>query len=155
MFWLRTIVFVYIGVAALWYVASIVALVVGYAGARDSVEKDQIRWILAGSILALFPIGYSWYLAYWQPIEFGGGAAIWPMFAASTCFTLSIAVAITRYRLLQLDQLLTSGLAYFVVSCLAAVVYCAMVVIGMLIFNIQGPSIEQAAWVSGSALVNV
>jgi transcriptional regulator with GAF, ATPase, and Fis domain len=32
-------------------------------------------------------------------------------------------------------------------------VYCALVVTGMLLFGIPGPSLEQAAWVSGSALV--
>src|SRR5207302_11103039 len=135
------------------YLASIGALVHGYVRARNLMERNQIRWILIGSILATVPFGYAIYLANWHPEEFGGGAAIWPMFAASACFTFAYAVGITRYRLLQFDQLLNSGLAYVVVSCLAALVYCALVVIGMLLFGTRDPTLDQAAWVSCSALV--
>lgn len=151
--WLRDIIFTYFAVAILWYVASIVALVHSYVTARESVERDQLRWILVGSMLALVPFGYTLYLANWHPGELSSGAAIWPMFAASACFTLSFAIGITRYRLLQFDQILGSGLAYVLVSFFAAMIYCALVVIAMLLFGGRGPSLEQAAWVSGSALV--
>ncbi len=153
MYWLRDVVFTYFGVAAIWYFASVAALIHGYIRARSLVEHNQIRWILIGSILAILPFGYAIYLANWHPAEFAGGAAIWPMFAASVCFTFAYAVGITRYRLLQFDQLLSSGLAYFMVSVFAALIYCALVVIGMLLFGSRGPSLEQAAWVGGSALI--
>jgi len=151
--WLRDIIFSYFGIAILWYVASIVALIHSYVSARDVAERDQLRWILAGSLLALVPFGYILYLANWHPGLLSSGAAIWPMFAASACFTFSFAIGITRYRLMQIDQLLGSGLAYVLVSVLAALIYCALVVIAMLLFGGRGPSLEQAAWVSGSALV--
>jgi transcriptional regulator with GAF, ATPase, and Fis domain len=151
--WLRDTVFVYIAVAAGWYVASIFALVHGFFAARDLTEREQHRWLLIGTALALIPIGYSVFLANRHPIEFSGGAASWPMFLASACVTFAFAVAITRYRLLQFDQLLSSGLAYFLVSGFAALIYCALVVSGMLLFGARGPSLEQAAWVGGSALV--
>jgi len=151
--WLRDTVFVYIAFAAGWYVASIAALVHGFFVARDLTEREQHRWLLIGSALALIPIGYSVFLANRHPIEFSGGAASWPMFVASACVTFAFAVAITRYRLLQFDQLLSSGLAYFLVSGFAALIYCALVVSGMLLFGARGPSLEQAAWVGGSALV--
>jgi transcriptional regulator with GAF, ATPase, and Fis domain len=151
--WLRDVVFTYFGVAAVWYLASIGALIHGYVRARNLTERNQVRWILIGSILATVPFGYAIYLANWHPEEFGGGAAIWPMFAASACFTFAYAIGITRYRLLQLDQLLSSGMAYFLISGFAALIYCALVVIGMLLFGSRGPSLEQAAWVGGSALI--
>lgn len=151
--WLRDVIFTYFGVAAVWYLASIGALIHGYISARQLTERNQIRWILIGSILATVPFGYAIYLANWHPEEFGGGAAIWPMFAASACFTFAYAIGITRYRLLQFDQLLSSGLAYFLISGFAALIYCALVVVGMLLFGSRGPSLEQAAWVGGSALI--
>jgi transcriptional regulator with GAF, ATPase, and Fis domain len=151
--WLRDLIFTYFGVAAVWYLASVGALIHGYVRARNVMERNQVRWILIGSALAIVPFGYAIYLANWHPEEFGGGAAVWPMFAASACFTFAYAIGITRYRLLQLDQLLGSGLAYFLISGFAALIYCALVVIGMLLFGSRGPSLEQALWVGGSALV--
>lgn len=152
-FWLRDLIFTYLGVASVWYLASVAALVHGYFRAQSLVERNQVRWILIGSILAIAPFGYAMYLASTHPGEFAGGATIWPMFAASACFTFAYAIGITRYRLLQFDQLLSSGLAYFMVSVFAALIYCALVVTGMLLFGSRGPSLEQAAWVGGSALV--
>lgn len=151
--WLRNVIFLYFGIAALWYVASIVALLHSYRRARNPIERNQIRWILGGSLLALVPYSYALYLANRHPGELASGAAIWPLFAASACFTFAFAVGITRYRLLQFDQIMGSGLAYVFVSGLAALIYCALVVIGMLLFGARGPTLEQAAWVGGSALV--
>lgn len=152
----RGTVFVYLGVALLWYAAIVYCLAHSFRTARDLTERDQVRWILYGSVLASVPLLYSLYLAIFRPGEFGGGAATWPMFAASVCFTGSFAVSITRYRLLQLDQLVSSGVAYFLVSGLAAAVYYLLVFTGALVMGwtgVSGPSVEQALWVSGVALV--
>jgi transcriptional regulator with GAF, ATPase, and Fis domain len=151
--WLRNVIFGYFAVAIIWYVASIAGLIHSYVNAKETIERDQLRWILIGSLLALLPFGYALYLANWRSGELSGGAAMWPMFAASVCFTLAFAIGITRYRLLQFDQLLGSSLAYVFVSFLAGLIYCAMVVIAMLLFGGEGPSLQQAAWVSGSVLV--
>ena len=77
------------------------------------------------------PIGYTLYLIIGQLDDFGAGAATWPMFAASVCFTAAFIVSMTRYRLMQLDQIVSSGMIYFVVSFLAIAVYYAVVFLGM------------------------
>src|SRR4029079_8802603 len=138
------------------YLACVVCLSHSYRRATDEVERNQVRWIFIGSILATIPLGYSLYLAIRWRQELTGGAALWPMFAASVFFTAAFAISITRYRLLQLQHLLSSGMAYFLVSTLAALVYYVLVFAGTLIMGRQGessPSLEQAFWVSGSALV--
>lgn len=150
------LIYAYLAVAAALYLASVLCLAHSYRRATDGVERNQVRWIFIGSILATVPLGYSLYLSVWQRLEMTGGAALWPMFAASVCFTGAFAISITRYRLLQLDQLLTSGVAYFLVSALAALTYYVLVFAGTLIMGTKGesgPSVEQAFWVSGSALV--
>jgi transcriptional regulator with GAF, ATPase, and Fis domain len=150
------LIYAYLVVAAALYLASVCCLAHSYRTAIDTVERNQVRWIFIGSILAMVPLGYSLYLSVWQRLEMTGGAALWPMFAASVCFTGAFAISITRYRLLQLDQLLTSGVAYFLVSALAALTYYVLVFAGTLIMGTKGesgPSLEQAFWVSGSALV--
>lgn len=153
---LRGVIFTYLVVAAILYLMSVVFLAHSYWTAHGEVERNQVRWIFFGSLLATLPLGYSLYLAVWWTKEFAGGAAMWPMFAASICFALAFTISITRYRLLQLDQLITSGMAYFLVSVLAAAIYYALVFVGTLVMGghgVTGPSMEQAFWVSGVALV--
>lgn len=154
--WLRNVIYAYFAVAGTLYFASVACLAHSYRTAAGIVERNQVRWIFIGSMLATIPLGYSFYLAIWRRGEFSGGGALWPMFAASVCFTVAFAVSITRYRLLQLDQLVGAGVAYFLVSGLAAAVYYVLVFAGTLVLGRntnEGPSLEQAFWVSGSSLV--
>lgn len=149
-------VFIYLGVSGLWYLACVVCLLHSYRTAVDSTERNQVKWILFGSLAAIAPIGYSLYLAFWSPADFGAGAATWPMFAASVCFTVAFAVSITRYRLMQLDQIIGSSMIYFLISFLAGLAYYAVVFVGTLFVGRQmmgGPSLGQALMVSTTALV--
>ena len=153
---LARVIYGYFGVAAILYLASVFCLAHSYRRAQNEVEGNQVRWIFVGSVLAIIPLGYSLYSAVWLRQDLTGGPALWPMFTASVCFTLAFTVSITRYRLLQLDQLLTSGVAGLFGDALAALVYYSLVFGGTLIMGTQGesgPSLEQAFWVSGSALV--
>jgi transcriptional regulator with GAF, ATPase, and Fis domain len=146
----------YFGVAAAWYLASVACLVHSYRHAADAGERDQVRWILFGAVAALAPLGYSLYLALAEGPRFVGGAATWPMFAASACVTVAFTVSITRYRMMQLDQILSAGAAYFLFSVAAGAVYCALMFLGMLLVGSRagdGPSLVQALWAAATALV--
>src|SRR5262249_42086937 len=116
---LRVAIYAAFGVASVWYLASVVALVHSFRTAPDGTERNQVKWILFGALAALLPIGYTLYLALWEPDDFGAGAATWPMFAASVCFTAAFTISITRYRLMELDQLISSGMRNFLISFLA------------------------------------
>jgi transcriptional regulator with GAF, ATPase, and Fis domain len=149
-------IFCYIGIAALWYVASVVSLVHSYRTAITTTERNQVKWILMGAAAALVPIGYSLYLAFADKSRFGGGAATWPMFAASACVTVAFTISITRYRLMQLDQLISSGVIYFLISSLVGAAYYGLVFAVMVVLGIrvgEGPSLGQVVWVGGLWLV--
>ena len=148
--------YVYFVFAAVWYLASVVSLLHSFFTAADAVEKNQVKWILFGAAAALAPIGYSLYLARFYPEQFGGGAATWPMFTASLFLTAALTISITRYRLFQLDQLLSSGVVYFLLSFLAGLVYYGIAFVGLVFVNSRSgewPSVIQALLVSGTALV--
>jgi transcriptional regulator with PAS, ATPase and Fis domain len=152
---LRLVIYVYLGIAGIMYLFSIAALLHSFWTVTDRTEHNQVKWILCGAILALLPIGYSLYLAFWDRDAFGAGAATWPMFAASVCLTVAFAVSITRYRLMELDQILTSGVAYFSISFLAGLLYYAVLFVGTLLFNqvMDSTTLTQALIVSTTALV--
>jgi transcriptional regulator with GAF, ATPase, and Fis domain len=147
-------IYAYLGVAALWYLASVVCLVHSYRFASDDTERNQVKWILIGSLGALVPIGTTLYLAAVERNAFGGGAATWPMFAASVCFTAAFTISITRYRLMQLDQIVSSGMIYFAISFVTGLGYYAVVFVGMLLAGWRsGSLLSQALLVSTTTLV--
>ncbi len=151
-----SVALVYIGVAAFWYVGCLAALVHSYWTAPDATARNQVKLILCGALAAAVPIGYTLYLAFGEPREFAGGGATWPMFAASACVTVALAVSITRYRLMQLDRIISSGMSYFLLSSLAGLVYCGVVFLGTLLFSRwmgAGPNLTQALGVSSSVLL--
>src|SRR5262249_59884659 len=107
-------------------------------------------------VTALVFIGYSLYLAFLEQGRFGGGAATWPMFAASLCITVAFAISITRYRLMELDQLVSSGFIYFLISFVAGLVYYGLVFAGMVLVDSHvgaGPTLGHVLAVSSTALV--
>ncbi len=116
-------IYCYFGVAALWYLASVVCLLHSYRTASSLLEHNQVKCILFGTLASLAPIGYSLYLALAERQRFGGGEATWPMFLASLCVTAAFAISITRYRLMQLDQIINSSVVYILISSLVGVVY--------------------------------
>lgn len=150
---LRVVIFSYMGVASLWYLASVVGLINSYRKAHDQAERNQVKCIMFGSFVALLPIGYTLFMILFVPKDFGSGAATWPMFAASVCFTVAFVVSITRYRLMQVDQIISSGVVYFLISFLAGLVYYGVFFLGMFITGMASPTLSQAFGVSTTALV--
>ena len=78
------------------------------------------------------------------------------MFTASLFLTAALTISITRYRLFQLDQLLSSGVVYFLLSFLAGLVYYGIAFVGLVFVNSRSgewPSVIQALLVSGTALI--
>ena len=77
------------------------------------------------------------------------------MFGASVCLTVAFTISITRYRLMELDKAISSGVVYFVVSFVAGLTYYGLVFMGTLFFHrvIGSPTISQALTVSTTALL--
>jgi transcriptional regulator with GAF, ATPase, and Fis domain len=154
--WMVNWVYGYFGVALLLYLSSIVCLLHSFRVALNVVERNQVKWILIGSVFALLPLGYSLYLAVLEKAKFGAGDATWPMFIASLLVTLSFTISITRYRLMELDQLVSSGAAYFAISVLAVVLYYGLLFTGVLLLGSHissWPSFGQALGVSCTVLM--
>jgi transcriptional regulator with GAF, ATPase, and Fis domain len=153
------VIYTYLAVAGLWYLASVACLMHSYRAASNPSERNQVRWLRYGSLGALIAIGYTLYLAGWERNDFAGGGATWPMFMASVCITVGFAVSITRYRLMQLDQFISSGVVYFLISFLAGLVYYGVVFGAMFAANVMGgrgiaqPSMTQTVWVIATVLV--
>jgi transcriptional regulator with GAF, ATPase, and Fis domain len=113
---LRTGIFMYLTVAAFFFMLSVACLVRSFLSARNPMERSQVKWILWAGLGASLPICYTLYLAYFHTTEFAFGAARAPMFLASASFMVAYAVGIARYKLMLVDQVLTRGMWYYVLS---------------------------------------
>lgn len=154
---LLPLIYIAFGIAALWYLACMAALVHSVRTLQDPMEKKQVRCVLFGVFFSHFPIAWSLYIVLVEPARFVEGAATWPMFGASIVVTLAFAIGMTRYRLMELDKILTSGMGYVLVSVLAGLMYYAVVFVGTLFYGhmVSNSTFPAAITVSTAALLFV
>lgn len=114
-------------VVALWSLFLVVILPVGgvlslFVRFRRSslVVRTQIRWVLFGSLIAAisFPLGI-WFLAD-HPLWSGGLTLV-----ALAVIPVTITVAITRYRLFDIDRLISRTVSYTLVVVVLGLVFTA------------------------------
>src|SRR5207302_11467276 len=59
---LRNVTLSYLRLASLWYLASVVSLVHSYLTATDVTQRNQVKWIVFGALVASVLIGYTLHL---------------------------------------------------------------------------------------------
>src|SRR5262249_22827831 len=119
-------------------------------GAQTRAERNQAGWILLASLLAALLIGYLLALVWFDVSTLGRDSAAWPMFGVSLLFTLAYALCITRYRLMQDEELFKRSVVYVALSVLAGLIYSGMLVLsGMLIGDQFFSTRRGTSWVAG------
>lgn len=128
---LMALVWIYLGLAALMFLGCVASLIHASWTIRQGVQKNQVRWLLGGALLAGFFVAYSLYLALATPRAFAVGAATWSMFAASLVFIFSHAVSIAKYRLLQMDEIVQRGFWYLAISFAGGLLYYGLLLLAI------------------------
>ncbi len=137
--WIKTAAAGYVALATVMFAGCLVALIHSFVSSRSQEERNQVKWILFGAALATLPVTYTLYLAVRDPVAFALGGATPPMFLASICFTLAFAVAITKYRLMQVGEIINRSVVYFGISTAVAILYYALLMLGSLWWGSQLP----------------
>jgi two-component system NarL family sensor kinase len=83
-------------------VATLVCLVLRFRASRG-VERQQLRWVAAGATVAVFVL---------MPLPVPGRPPVVLVYVAVLCVPASVAVAVLRYRLWDLDRLISRALVY-------------------------------------------
>ncbi|MBS0261458.1 MAG: sigma 54-interacting transcriptional regulator, partial [Planctomycetes bacterium] len=109
-------IFVYLGIAAIYFVATVVAVVSSFLTTRNTLLQNQVRWILGAAAVAIAPVGYALSLAYFEKEKFALGATSLPMFLASFSFMLAYAIGIVRHKLMLVDEILSRGMVYYILN---------------------------------------
>lgn len=100
----------------------------------DQVERVQIRWL--GAAVALCVTGFAG-----TAIESGIRADDEPLlmtlvlYAGILAMPIAIGVAVTRYRLYEIDRLISRGLAWVVLSAILLIVYAGAILVLQAVFG--------------------
>ena len=135
--WIKGLAIGYIGLSVVVFGLCIVCLLASYRAATNRAERSQAYWILLASLLSVFPIGYLLWSAWWEPARLGQDSAAWPMYVVSLLYTVAYALSITRYKLMQVEELYNRGKIYVLASLLAGLFYPVMLVVTTLLIGDQ------------------
>ena len=64
-----------------------------------------------------------------DPATLGRGNAAWPMFGVSLLYTVAYAFSITRYKLMQVEDIINRSAVYFAFSLTAGLIYSGVLLV--------------------------
>jgi hypothetical protein len=116
--------------------ASIASLIHAGFSQRDAVSRAQLRWALGGFVIGLgvalltFPPAFGWVSGpFWDLV---------PSFSFTLGFLVigvSLAIAVLRYRLFDIDLIIRKTLVYGALTLLLALIYFGSVVLLQILFS--------------------
>jgi hypothetical protein len=131
--------------AASW-LASIASQALSFR--RSSGERrQQLKWLLAGSVVTFAGLGLAT-LVRGVP----GGVELSMMVIVFLALPASIGVAVLRYRLFDIDRIVSRTLAYAIVTGLLVGVYAGLVLLTTEVFGFRTPVAVAASTLAAAAL---
>jgi hypothetical protein len=132
-------------------IAGAVSLVVRVRRARGT-ERQQLRWIAASLALVMLAVGSGFAIGLLVSGSSEDGLAWIPAMVAFPTIPIAIGIAVLRYRLYEIDRIVSRTIAYTIVTGILGATY------GGIVLLLQGPlgSVtggESPLAVAGSTLV--
>jgi hypothetical protein len=123
---------------------------------RSSGERrQQLKWLLAGAVVCLLGGAVVTLVSTLDTHPSAlAQAAIGIGSAAIIAFPLSIGVAILKYRLYDIDRIISRTLAYAIVTGLLAGLYAGLVLLATQVLTVKTPVAVAAATLAAAALFN-
>ncbi len=149
--WWNALTTVASAVLALSWLGSLAAQVLSYR--RSSGERrQQLKWLLTGSAIT----GACLAVSFTQPA--GGSAASKVIAVIVTVGMLAlpaaVGVAILKYRLFDIDRIISRTLGYVLVTGLLVGIYAGLVLLATHVVSIKTPVAVAAATLAAAALFN-
>jgi hypothetical protein len=140
---------VFFPLLALCWLASVAGQVARYT--RSSGERrQQLKWLLTGAVAGVAGLGIS------VALRAGPGSLAWASSAASVAAPLalpvSMGVAVFKYRLFDIDRIVSRTLGYAIVTGLLLGVYAGLVLLATGVLAVHTPVAVAAATLAAAAL---
>jgi hypothetical protein len=131
------------------------ALAVRYARSSGE-ERLQLKWIVAAGplvVAAAIPFAFVPQLALSPAAESAAVSTVKVVFSlALVCLFSAIAVAVLKYRLYDIDRVISRTLAYGIITSVLAGVYAALVLLATGVFGVRTPVAVAVATLAAAAL---
>jgi PAS domain S-box-containing protein len=122
----------WMGLLTFAYVMSGVVLQSGYRHAEDPIVRQQLKWLRNGMLFGFAPFGILYALPFVFDVQFSPYLS----YAVVTLplIPLTIAYAIVRYRLMDVDVIFRRGFAYTLATlCILTAFYSVVVNVGSMV----------------------
>jgi hypothetical protein len=140
------------------FVALALSLLVSLAGQvvsyrRSSGERrQQLKWLMGGFAAGLAGLGLG--IALGKATGFWGAVGHAAIVAVFFAVPVSMGVAILKYRLYDIDRVLSRTLAYAIVTGLLVGVYAGLVLLAQQVLGFSSPVAVAASTLAAAALFN-
>ena len=152
---IRGLALTYIALAAVIFALCIPCLIFSYRRADSRAEKNQVKWILLASLLASVLISYLLWQAWIDTATLGRDSAAWPMVGVSLLYTIAYAFSITRYKLMQVEEIINRSVVYFAFSVIAGLTYSALLLVSGWLIGDRLLSTNPTSWGAMVAALSV
>jgi hypothetical protein len=146
---------VFVGVIclALW-IAWTVRLVASYRRSRGD-SRQQLKWLMGGGVVTIIAVGF---IIAGPPPGFTGGIGEWLYTLAFLCgilgLPIGLGVGILKYRLYDVDRLISRSLSYAIVTGILIGVYVGLVTVATRVLPFSSPLGVAASTLAAVALFN-
>jgi hypothetical protein len=139
--WLNPLVMVFIASVALLWLAALARQIASWR--RSSGERrQQLKWLMSGA--AVCGAGLA---------GLGTNTALWEVLILGfTALPLGIGIGILKYRLYEIDRIISRTLAYAIVTGLLVGVYAGLVLLATRVLEVHGTVAVAAATLAAAAL---
>ena len=149
--WWGVVEAVFLPVVAVCWLGSVVAQVASYRRS-SGIRRLQLKWLLAGSATALICVPLTVFLSGMRGLP--GLAAGITGAVALLAIPACMGVAILRYRLFDIDRIISRTLAYTIVTGLLVGVYAGIVLLATREVSINEPVAVAGSTLAVAALFN-
>src|SRR5947208_7521331 len=119
---------------AIYFVGAAAVLLHSYAGARRPILRQQLKWLMRGTILAISPFTLLYVLPYVFPSV--GFAPMKLSVLSLGILPLTFGYAIFSYKLMDVDLIFKRGMAYTLAAMAIAGAYFTVVaLVGVLVHS--------------------
>ena len=147
--WWGVVEAVFLPVLAICWLGSVAAQVLSYRHSSGE-RRQQLKWLAGGSALAAVAIPLAVVLSGRHGIGVAGDIAGLGLLGLPVC----MGVAILRYRLFDIDRIISRTLAYAIVTGLLVGVYAGIVLLATRVVSITTPVAVAASTLAAAALFN-
>lgn len=111
------------------YLISGAVLQAGYRKAEDPIVRQQLKWLRNGMLFGFAPFAVLNAIPFILDLPFSPSLTVWSNYAVVTLplIPLTIAIAIVRYRLMDVDVIFRRGYAYTLATILVLAAFYGVV----------------------------